>query len=75
MVEISGRQYEASVAGKPGREGKCLELADPQGQVIAEVFRSDTDGSMGLTTYRWSLPLEAIEWLIAEARTRLAPRT
>ena len=48
----------------------CVHLLD-EGQVIAEVFHSDADGSMGLTTYRWSLPLEAVEWLIAEARTRL----
>ena len=71
MVDIGGRQYGAEVAPGVGGDGKRLELADEAGQVIAEITRTDA-GAMGLTTYRWSLPLDAVEWLIAEARERLA---
>ena len=60
------------------RDGMYLELdvADAsieKGSPLAEVFYSDVDGSMTFTSWAPDLPLEVVEWLIQEARTRLPP--
>lgn len=59
------------------RDGMYLELNDGSMEAtpLAEVFYSDIDGSMSASTFGNSLPLDAVEWMIAEARRRLLPRT
>ena len=53
-----------------------LELNDGSMETmpLGEVFYSDIDGSMTATTYGNDLPLDAVEWMIAEAKRRLPPR-
>lgn len=60
------------------RDGMYLELnragREHEG-AIAEVFYSDIDGAMTFSGYASDLPLEVVEWFIAEARMRLPPTT
>ncbi|MCC4293519.1 hypothetical protein [Brevundimonas aurantiaca] len=58
------------------RDGMYLELNDGSMETmpLGEVFYSDIDGSMTATTYGNDLPLDAVEWMIAEAKRRLPPR-
>ena len=58
------------------RDGMYLELNDGSmaNMPLGEVFYSDIDGSMTATTYGNDLPLDAVEWMIAEAKRRLPPR-
>jgi hypothetical protein len=54
------------------RNGLGLELYDPSGQLIAEVFRDDDDGSR---TFRMleqvDLPVEVIRWFLERAQDAL----
>ncbi len=73
MPEIAGCQYEVIVGSDVlERCGMYLELYDA-GEQILEVFYSDADGKMTLSTYRQSLPLVVVEWAIAEGKARLRP--
>ena len=58
------------------RDGMYLELNDgsTETQPLGEVFYSDLDGSMTVTTYGNDVPLDAAEWMINEAKRRLPPR-
>lgn len=58
------------------RDGMYLELNDGSVETmpLAEVFYSDTDGSMSASTFGNTIPLDAVEWMIAEAKRRLPPR-
>jgi hypothetical protein len=58
------------------RDGMYLELNDGlmETMPLAEVFYSDIDGSMSVTTFGNSLPLDTVEWMIAEAKRCLPPR-
>lgn len=77
MTDPKSRDY-ALVMGSDvaDRDGMFLELtAGPlESDPLAEVFYSDVDGSMSLSTFSNSIPLETLEWLISEARRRLPPR-
>ena len=73
MVEIFGHSYGATVGSDIDRDGMYLELADDAKVVIAEIFYSDDTGNMTFTSHRADLPLPLIEWLIAQAKVRLAP--
>jgi hypothetical protein len=73
MPSLAGRSYTATVASDLVHDGMLLELADETGDIVADVFYSDPTGEMTLTTWRPNLPLEAAEWLIAEAKVRLPP--
>jgi hypothetical protein len=57
------------------RDGMYLELSDGSMDTapLAEVFYSDVDGSMSVSTFGNSVPLDKVEWMIAEARRRLPP--
>ena len=58
------------------RDGMYLELNDGSMETtpLGEVFYSDVDGSMTATTYGNDVPLDAVEWMISEAKRRLPPR-
>ena len=66
-------RYTTQVASDVGREGLGIELLDQTGQVVAEVFRSDREGTAVVNTFSYDLPLQAIEALIAQAKERLDP--
>lgn len=54
------------------RDGMALELAEKSGEQVAEVF---VDESTGYRTVRFytdsAVPLDAVEWLLAEASRQL----
>lgn len=58
------------------RDGMYLELNDGSMETmpLGEVFYSDVDNSMTLSTFGNSLPLDAVEWMIGEAKRRLPPK-
>jgi hypothetical protein len=51
--------------------GMGLELTRDDGARVAEVFEDDESGSRTVSLYEDCVPLAAVEWLLAEARTRL----
>ncbi|MDP1913826.1 hypothetical protein [Brevundimonas sp.] len=56
------------------RDGMVLELRDAQDGMVAEVYFDDPTGDFTVTTGSTGVPLEVIEWLIAEAKTQLPPK-
>lgn len=64
--------YRTQVASDITRDGLGVELVDSEGNIVAEIFRSDRDKTLELST-SGSLPLVEIERLIAKARARLEP--
>lgn len=63
--------YQIQVASDVIRQGPGVELLDPSGAVIAEVFRSDRAGTILLNTFGNGVPFSEMERLIAAARYRL----
>lgn len=54
------------------RNGLGVELRDPAGGVVAEVFRDDTRSVVTFSSdAQVALPLEILEWFIARARDAL----
>lgn len=53
------------------RDGMAIELARDDGKRVAEVFEDDETGYRTVTVFERDAPLDAIEWLLAEARARL----
>ena len=74
MVDIAGHRYSCTIASDINRDGMSLELWDADERaLLLEVFYSDQDASITLTAFRESIPVDAVEWAIREARTRLRP--
>lgn len=71
MKVISGyRLILASAVGE--RDGMALELDSDDGEQIAEVFEEEETRIRTFSLFvEHSVPVEAIEWLIDEARRRL----
>lgn len=72
--EYEGVRYTTLAASDVQRDGIGLELHwhwQNQDSVVAEVFFADEVGSWTLNTFNCDVPLELIEELIAEAKTRL----
>lgn len=68
--------FELTMGSDVQRDGMFLELSDGvvENAPLAEVFYADADGQMTLATFdNASVPLEVVEWLIAEGKRRLAP--
>jgi hypothetical protein len=59
----------ASAVGE--REGIGLELTRVDGGCAAEVFEDGDTGSRVVNVFDQNVPVEAIEWLLAEAKARL----
>lgn len=64
------RLFLASSVGE--RDGMALELTRDSGERVAEVFEDDATGQRAFSLFVVeSVPVEAIEWLLTEARDRL----
>ena len=65
--------YRLVLASSVGeRDGMALELTRDDGERVAEVFEDDETGARTFTVFgEQQVPFAAIEWLMAEARTRL----
>lgn len=77
MSDSDRRTYEVVMGSDVAdRDGVYLELTDGsiEAMPLAEVFYSDIDGSMRVSTFGNSLPIDTVEWLIAEAKRRLPPQ-
>lgn len=67
---IGYRLIVMSVVGE--RDGMAIELASNTGEQIAEVFEDDETKLRSLTFYGQDpVPLEVVEWFLAEAADRL----
>lgn len=66
-------KYHLILASSVGeRDGMALELTADDGERVAEVFEDDATGARTFTVFgERRVPLEAIEWLLSEARTQL----
>lgn len=53
------------------RDGMAMELVRDDGTRVAEVFEDDDTGKRTVTVFEGDAPLDAIEWLLLEARARL----
>lgn len=68
--------FELTMVSDVQRDGMFLELSDGviEHAPLAEVFYSDSDGRMTFATFdNASVPLDIVEWMIAEGRRRLPP--
>ena len=61
------------VASDVVRDGLGLELLDPTGNVVAEVFRADADKTLHLNTFSYDVSVDSIEELISCTRRELEP--
>ena len=61
------------VASDVVRDGLGLELLDPTGNVVAEVFRVDADKTLHLNTFSYDVSVESIEELLSRARREMDP--
>lgn len=76
MLTVGERSFRAVRGSDIIRDGMYLELSEEGGkQRIAEVFFSDERDEFILNTFGNDVPLEAIEWLAAEARLSLPSET
>jgi hypothetical protein len=73
IVTFAGRTCDARVGSDVPRDGMYLALFTEEMETVAEVFYSDETGQMSVTTIVPDLTVEAVEWLIAEAKVRLPP--
>ena len=54
------------------RDGMAMELIRDDGERVAEIFQDDATGQRTFSVLAdESVPIEAIEWLVTEARDRL----
>jgi hypothetical protein len=65
--------YTTQVASDIHRDGLGVELLSENGEVVAEVFRSDHDHTVLVNTFSFDVPLRALELLLARAKERLNP--
>lgn len=75
MPRFDGQDYEALIGSDIHRDGMYLEVTERGGRDVAEIFLSDANGSMVLTTFGNTLPLPLVEWMIVEAKRRLPQTT
>ena len=66
---MNNRRFQ--IASDLERDGMGLELLDEAGDVVAEVFSSDRDRVVTLSTYGNDIELSDVERLIRTARARL----
>ncbi|MER8476521.1 hypothetical protein [Mesorhizobium sp. M1163] len=73
MVELAGRNYEATIGSDVQLDGMYLELVDQDNHIVGEIFFSDIDGKMTITLGQPEVSVEVVEWMIAKAKVRLPP--
>ena len=66
-------EFRTQLASDVDRDGLGVELLDGNGTVVAEVFRSDRDRSVTLTTFSKSVTPAAMAELVRIAKKRLDP--
>jgi hypothetical protein len=73
--EATPIQYRLVRSSDLERDGMTLELVEAAGgeELAAEVFASDRDRTLTLTTFGGPVDVAVVEALIEEARMRLAP--
>jgi hypothetical protein len=64
-------EYRFLVGSDIHRDGMYLEMSDAQGACVSDVFYSDVTDKMVVTLDKPSLPIEAVEHLLAMAKLRL----
>lgn len=71
MMQMDG--YSLRLVSYVGeRDGMALELADPDGEQVAEVFEDEATRERSVTVYAPEpVPLALMEWLIERAREKL----
>jgi hypothetical protein len=72
MAEFVG-PFLLDLASDVTRNGLGLQLLDAEENFVAEIFRSDADHTVRLTTWGNEVPLAAIELLVRSARDALDP--
>jgi hypothetical protein len=65
--------YTTQIASDIDRDGVGVELLSETGEVVAEVFRSDRDHTVVVSTFSFDVPLRALELLLTRANERLNP--
>jgi hypothetical protein len=65
--------FRSQIASDIIRDGLGVELLDARGTVVAEVFRSDADHTVTVSTFGNDIPLYAIEDILTRARVALDP--
>ena len=70
LLELSNG-YSIQIASDINRDGLGLELIDINGDVLAEVFRSDRENSLTFSAFVESIPYVWVEALIFKARMEL----
>jgi len=72
MLAVDNRQFELVRGSDVDRDGMYLEMSEVGGgSGIAEVFYSDQTCRFVLNTFGNDIPLEAIEWIAAQAKILL----
>jgi len=69
-MKIATGPFATQIASDVLRDGLGVELLS-DGDVVAEVFRSDKDKSLIITTFGHDIPLVEVERLISRARQEL----
>jgi hypothetical protein len=70
---VVAHNYTTQVASDVNRDGVGVELLSEDGEVVAEVFRSDPDHTVMVNTFSFDVPLRALELLLDRAKERLSP--
>ena len=77
-VNIAGAEYSVTRGSDIVRDGMFLEAeisGSSKRRTVAEVFYSDETGQFFVSCFEEGVPLELIEYLIAEGRKCLPPTT
>ena len=76
FITFDGQPYELVFGSDARRDGVYLELSDTSGSdpsVVLDAFYWDADARITFSAYREDVPLQIVEWFIAEVRRRLPP--
>lgn len=66
-------EFKTQVASDIVRDGLGVELVDPLGKVVAEVFRCDKDHTVIVSTFGNDVPIQAMQQLFDRALEKLDP--
>ena len=75
-MNIAGSEHHLTHGSDVVREGMFLEAELLEGEkrrVLAEVFYSDATGKFVVSCFKENIPMELIEYLVAEGRQCLPP--
>jgi hypothetical protein len=63
--------YRLQIASDVVRDGLGVELIDETNEVVAEVFRRDSDNQLLFSSFKEDVPFVEVEKLILASRTEL----